>query len=352
MKRIAIVGANGQIGTELVLRLRGTADLELVPIMRSRSGSAFLRSQGVECRQGVITEVNQARELLAGCDTILNLAHSDSYIAKQREVNASVQVAINSAAPTGSKIVFASTQMVYAPELPMRIPGTYGAEKFLLEKKAARHARRLGKDFIVLRLGHVLGDLQAISRKILEEIEAGPVPMINGGKGPSNTTFVSSLADALVRITDGRVEVGTYDLITCPQWSWEQVYAFHAERARRPFNIVSTKAPPGLGSRAIADLVGLATEVALRQRVRERLAFAMRWLPPNANEHLYAKYQTRRAQNEIAALTPTPESVVESWRAVGRNPLHVALPSESLARYPLPPLDHRRFVVGENGRSN
>ncbi len=347
---IAIVGANGQVGTELVLRMAGIPELELVPIVRNRSGSAFLRSYGVDCRHGVITDHAQARELLSGCDTVLNLAHANSYIAKRRAVNTSVQVAINIAAPAQSKIVFASTQMVYAPELPVRIPGTYGAEKLLLEKKAARHARRLEKDFFVLRFGHVLGELQAISRKIVEEIESGPVPMVNGGVRASNTTFVASLADALVRITDHRVEGRTYDLITSPQWSWEQVYAFHADQIDRPLTIVSTPGPTSIGSRVIADLVGFATETALKQRVRERLAFAMRWLPADANEQLYAMSQTRRAGVEIAALNPMAVgSVVDAWRAIDRNPIRVASPTESLAKYPLPAMERKQLVGAENG---
>jgi len=335
MKKVAIVGANGQVGTELVLRMTEIPGITIVPIVRSESGSAFLRSHNVSCRHGTMTNRDEARELLADCDTILNLAHADSYIAKKRAVNTSVQLAINAAASPNSKIVFASTQMVYAPELPVRIPGTYGAEKLILEKKAARHARRMGKEFFVLRLGHVLGDFQAITRKIVREIESGPVPLVHGGAGPSNTTFVASLADALVRITSERVEAGTYDLLTSPQWSWARVYDFYADQEHLPLTIVPTPGPPTVASRMRSGVVGFATETVLKQRVRERLAFAMRWLPQGANEQLYARYQIRRASSEIAALNPAPVSVIEPWRAIGRNPIAVADPITSLAAFPL-----------------
>lgn len=335
MSKVAVVGANGQVGTELCLRLMSRDDVEVIPIVRNRAGSAYLRSQGVQCRHGSVAEIAEASELIGDCQTVINLAHADSYLAAPRRLNGYVQDVINRAAPTEANIVFVSTQMVYAPELPVRLPATYGAEKLIIEKRAGRQARQLGKSFVVLRLGHVLGELQSISRKISAEVRDGPVPLVNAGLGPSNTTFVASFAEAVVKINRGSVAAGTYDLITNPQWSWAQVYQFYADQLGESLEIVSTPSPAPITKRVVAGASGKATELLLKQRVRERAAFAMRWVPEEIGEALYANYQIRRARSEIGQLEPTPESVVEPWRAVGRRPLRLSPPQRAMVDFPL-----------------
>ena len=82
MTRIAIVGANGQVGTEVCLRLREAADVEVVPVVRNLSGSAFLRLNGVDCRHGRIADPEQARHLIGDCDVVVNFALSNTAIPR------------------------------------------------------------------------------------------------------------------------------------------------------------------------------------------------------------------------------------------------------------------------------
>ena len=72
--KIAILGANGQVGAELCLILARQPGVEIVPICRSRMGSAFLRFKGLRCRHGQPSEPHSARQLYGDCDVILNLA--------------------------------------------------------------------------------------------------------------------------------------------------------------------------------------------------------------------------------------------------------------------------------------
>jgi nucleoside-diphosphate-sugar epimerase len=347
MTQVAVVGANGQVGTEVVLRLAGVPGVQVVPVVRNRSGSAFLRSVGVECRHGSLTDPASARDLLSDCDVIVNLAHVESYIARQRAVNTVLQDCLTDAAAPGARLVLASTIMVYAPNLPLRWPDTYGSEKLLLERRARKWARASGNDLIVLRLGHVLGDLQAISRKIVGELASGSVPMIKQGRTVSNAVFAASLAETIVRVGHGEVPAGTYDLVNDPQWTWADVYAHYARQTGLPFTVMSadSQAPPV--ARMVRTATGAAVGVLLRPRVRVRLAFFMRWLPEGPNERLYVAYQVRRATREIAALTPASPSVIENWRPVGGRTLPLEPPLHALDQYPLPaslvlrqPLEH------------
>ena len=82
MKRVAILGANGQVGIEVSLRLRAVEGIEVVPIARNVSGSAFLRSNGMECRHGRISDFAVARSLIGDCDVVVNLALSNTAIPR------------------------------------------------------------------------------------------------------------------------------------------------------------------------------------------------------------------------------------------------------------------------------
>lgn len=338
MKRLAVVGANGQVGSELVIQLNGLPEIEVVPVVRSRAGSAFLRSLGIECRIGNVGEPAQAKDLLNGCDSILNLAHSDGFLDRNRSANLAVQRSLTLSSQADASLIFCSTQMVYAPELRCRIPATYGLEKLIAERKARIGANHANKSLFVIRLGHVLGEYQGITRKIKSEIAAGPVSLPRSGAGPSNTVFVSGLAAAMLKITQGAVPQGTYDLISPPEWTWADVYQYYAAQLDLRLTVVDAD-PPRSAAMKIRSLVTKgAIDIAMQQRVRERLAFFMRWLPEDTNERLYSSYQIRRANSEIAQLSQNPDAAVEDWRSVGARPFPGMDVFADSAQYPLPPI--------------
>ena len=67
---IAVIGANGQVGSEVCLFLSEMDGIEVVPICRSELGAAPLRSWGLESRFGALTGSEEARRLLAGCHLV------------------------------------------------------------------------------------------------------------------------------------------------------------------------------------------------------------------------------------------------------------------------------------------
>ena len=50
MKKIGIIGANGQVGTEVCIHLSEIDNFEVIPICRSNSSTAFLRKIGLNCK--------------------------------------------------------------------------------------------------------------------------------------------------------------------------------------------------------------------------------------------------------------------------------------------------------------
>ena len=72
--QIILIGANGQVGAEITLLLANSAGIKVRPIVRSRSGSAFLRFRGVPVMHGSVSDPAQSKRLQDGGDVIANFA--------------------------------------------------------------------------------------------------------------------------------------------------------------------------------------------------------------------------------------------------------------------------------------
>ena len=64
MPAIAVVGANGQVGTEVCLCLAQMKEVRLIPIVRTKLSAAFLEQCGLECQVGSMQDVEEAKRLL------------------------------------------------------------------------------------------------------------------------------------------------------------------------------------------------------------------------------------------------------------------------------------------------
>jgi nucleoside-diphosphate-sugar epimerase len=343
MKRVAILGANGQVGAEVCLRLRGAQEIEVVPIARNVSGSAFLRLNGMECRHGRITDPEQASGLIGDCDVVVNFALSNTGIPRtDREVNRAIVRGIVAAAKPGAPIIFASTIMVYAPQMKFWLPDSYGLEKLIAEKMFRRLCRASGHPAFVFRLGHVMGDLQNITRKIQTEMHNGKIALPHDGTRDSNTVFTAAIVEAVVRVAQTSVTPGTYDLITFPQWSWRRVYEHYAMEIGLPLQLVAVdqvrNSESGLAMPG--DLMRRCLRYfASHHAITERLTFLLAFLPRSVNRKIYLRYLQTRALSEINALRQAQklEFCVEDWRELRVRALgDLPDPATLMARYPLP----------------
>ena len=321
--RVAIVGANGQVGAELALILKNFPELSLVPISRSRRGSAYLRWKGVACRHGAVSDPNAAPALIGDCDLILNLALPAGL---PREIRKESQAIIESCArfaKPGAKIVYFSTQSVYgaaAPDQWIRWRNGYGQEKLRGEGDARRSASRHNRKLWVLRLGHVCGELQSISLMMRRQMQAGPVRLAEQGHFLSNCTHVATIARTVLALSkDAGEPPGTYDLIDVPHRSWREIYEWEASRAGVPALIDSVQArhkkSPFVGLKHVlmSPLRGRAAHPMFHELGLQVLAL----LPSRWGERLQAAYFRRRAAGEVAALTREEATHEASdWRAV------------------------------------
>ena len=347
MKRVAILGANGQVGAEVSLRLRGVEGIEVVPIARNISGSAFLRLNDMECRHGRISDPAEAHSLIGDCDVVVNFALSNTAIPRtDRDMNRQIVRSMIAAAKPGATIVFASTIMVYAPGMKFWIPDSYGLEKLVAETIFRRACRASQHPAFVFRLGHVMGEMQNITGKIRGEIRDGKVALPHQGLCASNTVFTAAIVEAIVQVAQTALKRGTYDLITFPQWTWLDVYKYYAAQLGLPLQLAQAEQVGGpksvLGSPgdSVRRFMGY---LANHHALTERLTFLLAFLPRSLNQRMYLRYLQTRALTEINALRQSEkvEFCVDDWRELRVRGLgQMADPVTLMARYPL------RCVIG------
>lgn len=335
MAKVAIVGANGQVGAEVCLLLRVNAPaLDLVPICRNRAGSAFLRWHGIPCRHGSVADPVAARRLVGDCDVIVNLALAGG---TPRQISTAermiIENSIASAAPKATLLYF-STIMVYGDRRSgrrFRMRDAYGATKRRSERICRRAASRGGNPLYVLRLGHVCGEVQNISRAIRRELAEGRAVLPRPSQ-PSNTVYTVTIVDAIQSILGGREQPGTYDLLNNPQFSWGEVYQWEGKQCGVSFDVSATAneiaAPAHYRFRAVRRLgMRLATIPLLRKGGGALFSRA----PDFLNNRAWARWNLARARREIAALRnvgTAPEHL--TWLATGERFLQSLRPTAEL----------------------
>lgn len=318
MVRIAVIGANGQVGAELCLLLAQVPHVAVVPVCRTRSGSAFLRSHGLAVRHGSCGDAENARRLLGDCDVVVNSALATGTPAQIRASEDAIINCAMSASPPDASVIHFSTQSVYGDPTPgklIRWRNPYGRAKLSTERTGLNTARRIRKKLFVLRLGHVGGALQRISEEMRVSLAEGTA-LLPERDVPSNIVYTVTILDAILKIAHGSVAPGVYDLMNVPQMSWRAVY----EEERRIGGLPSTPirvaragmSPTPLGwirqwPRRIARLVG---SVWIRHFSAKILARA----PGRLNERAQAWWHCQRARSEIAALKRTEVPIEHlSW---------------------------------------
>lgn len=301
---IVVIGANGQVASEVALLLGAQPGLTLRPIVRTRGGSAFLRYNGIRVSHGSVTEPGAARRLLAGADVIANFALAGGTPAATRAGNDGIVTSIFEHAPAAAVIVCFSTLAVGGAysETGAARKSAYGDVKLRGERLVARLAKAQSRKAYSLRLGHVAGDLQGITQLIRQDVLAPPC-FIPDPERHSNTTYTATIADALMAIAEGRAgPPGEYDLVNVPQWSWRRLYEREAMRIGALLSIESGPARSGAPRTGMPrrTLLAAARRIANKETL-ERLAPL---LPQRAYDQFKMAHYLGNARSEIAALAP------------------------------------------------
>lgn len=323
--KIVLIGANGQVASEVAILLHGLPGIEVVPVSRTRHGSAFLRSRGVPVVHAAITDPDRATKILAGARVIANFALASGLGRAVVDANHAIIRSTIDHADSSSKIVFFSTLAIHGQFGPggERAQNAYGDLKLRNEKYFARAVARSGNPGFILRLGHVCGEEQNITHLMRSEIAAGDV-LLDDPERPSNTTHVVAIAEALLAIAEGRAgPPGRYDLVNEPQWTWRQCYAHEAAVTGRSLSIRRVHARPIRRPSLVHRIAAQALAAVDRLEIKPMLERILPSLPSALVARIKVSHAIRSAQQDIAALTRSeaPSNAASWWPALEVHPL-------------------------------
>ena len=234
MTRIAVVGANGMLGSDLVAALRGL-DTRL---RRTRPAPTALETTPLTRADFDVTDAPAARKALAGFDVIVNCTawnrvdDAETMEAEAFAVNADGPANLAAAArATGARFIHISTDYVFdgtatspIPETTPRNPvSAYG------RSKAAGEERALAGNpdaTAVVRTAWLYGEhgLSFPGTMLRLAAERDTVSVVTDQVG--QPTWTGDLADQILRLIDAGVPAGIYHGTNSGETSW---YGFARE---------------------------------------------------------------------------------------------------------------------------
>jgi len=230
--KIAIIGANGFIGTRLVEQFHLGQLHEVVPIVRRPVSLALPARFALDWRIGDALNTASLAKAVTGCDAIVHAAMGDP-----RQIEAMPAVLADAAARAGIKrIVYLSTASVHgqspAPgtdeSSPLRTGHTleYNDAKIRAERSFHDTCRRHGIAGFALRPGVVFGPRSRWITDLAADLRTGRAWLLDDGRGICNSIYVDNLAAAVAAAlaADAR-HAGPYLVGDEETVTWREFYA-------------------------------------------------------------------------------------------------------------------------------
>ena len=328
---IGIIGANGQVGSEVALLLSLVQGVRVIPICRSERASAFLRHCGMEVRHGSMENEGDASRLLQDCNLVadFSLPKGDPSEARRR-VGRIIRNACHYL-PRGGHFVYISSLMALG--MPDTSPvirrylvsrTVYGCAKRYAESVAVSWSRTHKARCFILRLGEVHGEFQRVSQSLLANLRTGQVDV---PAGESYTVFTTYVAKALVAVASGSEEEGCYSVVTNPALTWKELFELYLAKMGIAPEIQESVLPtqPGAVSRFGRELIGGLFRPIINLGIKHRQIVAGYGTVhfPGAENRLGGLYLLHQASSEI-------EKSLESARYQPHNTIGGKTPGRRL----------------------
>ena len=229
--RVAILGANGFIGSRLVelYHLEGRAEVR--PVVRR--ASALASASRFQLNGYIANAFDQSglETAFDGCDTVIHAVTGDP-----GTIVGSVIPVYNAAEKMGCRrLIYLSSASVHgqspAPNtkedtpLSARQPIAYNNAKVTAERLLDKLCRTGRLEVVVLRPGIVYGPRSAWIAGVADDLLNGQAYLVDGGSGICNSIYVDNLAEALwLALRSTRAAGRAYLLGDRETITWRQFY--------------------------------------------------------------------------------------------------------------------------------
>ena len=233
MKKIAVLGASGFVGSALCERLFFEGQ-EFTPFVRGTNNAARISRLGVPIQRLDLLQSEAVLDGLVGHDVVVNCSLGDNRAMTQGFGNLLRAIA---RLRTG-KFIHLSSASIYGVEPKPDCVTEEGqpdpqsneyAEGKLRQDEAAFRIHRHGVPTYILCPGAIVGPYSLFTIGLAEMLRAGPMPLVDGGVNPSNFAHVDNLVEAILaaaRSSDGAAE--RYFVNETRPVRWRDVLEDHA----------------------------------------------------------------------------------------------------------------------------
>jgi 2-alkyl-3-oxoalkanoate reductase len=319
-RKIAVVGANGFVGSRLVEMFHLGRVAEVVPVVRSVPSLARISRFTLDWRLADATDVDSLVKGFAGCDAVIHCVVGDP-----RAIEAAAKTLVPAAARAGvRRVVYLSTASVHGqnPE-----PGTnessplhdrheisYNNAKVNAERTLFDALKDTSVELVALRPSIVFGPRDRWISTLAKELSAGTAWLVDEGRGQCNTIYVDNLVHAVrCSLAAASAAMGRAYLVgDAEEIVWSDLY----ERVARsggidPATIHRIQAPVFPPPNWIAKLDGLRSSPTAQKAIAlmpTRLKSAVKGLikgfnpPPRPNGWTWPKVAGPRPTKEIVRL--------------------------------------------------
>ncbi len=349
-RKVLITGASGFIGCRLAEILSQRTGHQVRSAVHNPANASRIARLDTEMVQADLGDIESVQRIVAGCDAIVHCAIGTEIGNPKRVFEITVGGTKNllraAQALEIEQLVHISTIAVHSDDHTGTIdeqtptqPGkgnTYGESKM-----AAELAVRNGSvPFTVIRPGCVYGPYgKTFITNPIRAMAEGRLVLSGAEHTPSNTVYVDSLCEAIVRSLENKISLGkTYTLADDDGMTWGEFYRYFANRFGMTFRTEPEAYSPQLseGSKRSAKS-GTILGLAKSEEVKEVLkAFAWQTdVGSVARQWLDSKPTWKRRVKKLAGLgsaaTYRPESAEACKEPLRILPRHATVRSE-LAR--------------------
>lgn len=300
--KIALIGANGFVGTRLVECFHLDFGPEIVAIVRRPSALALPARFAVEMRVADALDPAALAAALAGCDAVVHAALGDpAQIAR-------MPLALCQAAASAGvdRIVYLSSASVHGQNPPrgtdessplhQRHSLEYNNAKVFAERHFFAECRRLGLAGYALRPGVVFGPRSRWITNLAVELYEGRAWLFQGGRGICNSIYIDNLIAAIRACLVAPDAAGQPFLVgDAEQVTWRDFYLAAAHELDVPERRIHALDRLPVFSRSWRERIERAVATPLAQRALPAVPFTLK----------------RRTKALLAAWSPAPAA--DSW---------------------------------------
>ena len=201
MRRIAIVGASGFVGSTLVERLLAQAQDEVLPLIHSSGNALRLARLGIDLPAVDLLVQDEIEMALRGCTHVVNCALGSADVMLKGLQNLLAASRKNKV----ERFIHLSSVLVYGdpppPDSVHEDAQPYPTEPYgrlkLQQDRMVLQACRAGLPSVILCPPMVSGPYSPFLVRVLDALRAGAFALLDDGKTPCNLVDASNLAHAI-----------------------------------------------------------------------------------------------------------------------------------------------------------